>query len=467
MHSVAAVRCNAAAAIAGAKAVVEGPMDSKRLFSTPLMLGGRLVSLSSTTISSVPFSMANMQRKPRLTSWIYDAELISTDERLAPARRLLPLFGSCRPSASRSIHATPIRGRRSQGRARPGIGGFKANSEIGVGHEGGARLLFHQGFLPEPQPGQTIEDICERQRPLFLETVIARHPEAEGSPASSATARRDWAVMILAALSSGICSARSSSPASPLSYWAGVEGPESDALFGRIAGRRLADQRSPGDLGAATSTAPSWYRTSRTRTQRTRCWTKQYNLYSKIDTEAGATSASRRWWGRHRHAQRAGRCSSSSMSCSSATSWPAGEIRTSDGTADRPAQHQLPIVRLLRPEGRQHHAAAAGAGLDPGPLRRRRRNPRARPDHRLYACHEKVGHLGIFVSAGVARKEHDEFASNIDFIDLLPPGLYEAVLEPKGAAIDNPDLVTGEWLMRCEACTLSMISGARRQLDRG
>ena len=50
----------------------------------------------------------------------------------------------------------------------------------------------------------------------------------------------------------------------------------------------------------------------------------------------------------------------------------------------------------------------------------------------VYTVHEKIGHLGIFVSAGVARKEHDEFASNIDLIDVLPPGLYEAVLTPKG-----------------------------------
>ena len=75
----------------------------------------------------------------------------------------------------------------------------------------------------------------------------------------------------------------------------------------------------------------------------------------------------------------------------------------------------------------------------------------------VYTVHEQVGHLGIFVSAGVAKKEHDEFASNIDLIDVLPPGLYEAVLTPKGEAVDHPDLVTGEWVMRCEARTLDDI----------
>ena len=75
----------------------------------------------------------------------------------------------------------------------------------------------------------------------------------------------------------------------------------------------------------------------------------------------------------------------------------------------------------------------------------------------VYTVHEQVGHLGIFVSAGVARKEHDEFASNIDLIDLLPPGLYEAVLTPKGEGVENPDLVTGKWVMRCEPRTLDDI----------
>ena len=31
---------------------------------------------------------------------------------------------------------------------------------------------------------------------------------------------------------------------------------------------------------------------------------------------------------------------------------------------------------------------------------------------------DKAAHLGIFVSGGVAKKEHDEFASNIDLIDV-------------------------------------------------
>ena len=75
----------------------------------------------------------------------------------------------------------------------------------------------------------------------------------------------------------------------------------------------------------------------------------------------------------------------------------------------------------------------------------------------VYSIHESIGHLGIFVSGGVAKKEHSEFSSNIDMIDTLPPGLYEAVFESKTGDTTNPDLASGDWIMRCEARTLDDI----------
>ena len=50
-----------------------------------------------------------------------------------------------------------------------------------------------------------------------------------------------------------------------------------------------------------------------------------------------------------------------------------------------------------------------------------------------------------------------EFSSNIDLIDVLPPGLYEAVFEAKSEDTVSSDLVSGEWVMRCEARTLDDI----------
>ena len=71
--------------------------------------------------------------------------------------------------------------------------------------------------------------------------------------------------------------------------------------------------------------------------------------------------------------------------------------------------------------------------------------------------HETIGHLGIFVSGGVAKKEHQEFASNIDLIDVLPPGLYEAVMTRKTAESVNQDAIDGDWIVRFEPRTLDDI----------
>ena len=85
----------------------------------------------------------------------------------------------------------------------------------------------------------------------------------------------------------------------------------------------------------------------------------------------------------------------------------------------------------------------------------------------VYSIHENIGHLGIFVSAGVARKEYGELSTNIDLIDVLPPGLYEAVFESKSDETAGSDLVFGEWVMRCEARTLDDIRalGANSDAD--
>ena len=84
-------------------------------------------------------------------------------------------FGSCRRQASKSDQtARPfviVDPRAGHG---PGIGGFKADSEIGMAMRAGHPCYF-VGFLPEPMPGQTIEDIA-RAEAVFLDEVIKLHP---------------------------------------------------------------------------------------------------------------------------------------------------------------------------------------------------------------------------------------------------------------------------------------------------
>ncbi|MFL6731612.1 MAG: DUF3141 domain-containing protein, partial [Sphingomicrobium sp.] len=75
----------------------------------------------------------------------------------------------------------------------------------------------------------------------------------------------------------------------------------------------------------------------------------------------------------------------------------------------------------------------------------------------VYAVHETVGHLGIFVSGKIATREHDEFASAMDMIDMMPPGLYEAVIDDIVGDVANRELIEGNYLFRLVPRTLDDI----------
>ena len=128
----------------------------------------------------------------------------------------------------------------------PGIGGFKAQSEIGVAFQAGHPCYFI-GFLPEPVAGQTIEDISTAEA-TFLEQVISLHPEADGRPAVIGNCQAGWAVMMVAAkrpeLFGPIIVA-----GSPLSYWAGVHGENPMRYTGGLLGGTWLTALM-GDLGA-------------------------------------------------------------------------------------------------------------------------------------------------------------------------------------------------------------------------
>jgi hypothetical protein len=332
----------------------------------------------------------------------------------------------------------------------PGIGGFKADSEIGVAMKGGHAAYFI-GFLPAPMPGQTILDIASAEA-TFLETVIARHPEAEGKPCVIGNCQAGWAVMLVAALRPELFGPIILAGA-PLSYWAGVRGQNPMRYSGGLLGGSWLTTLT-GDLGAGVFDGAALVQNFENQNPANTLWSKQYNLWSNIDTEPERYLDFEKWWGGHITLN------------AEEMQWivdelfvgnhlAAGEIRTPDGTAIDLRNVRSPIVVFCsRGDNITPPQQALGWILD---LYDDVDEIRAYGQTIVYAIHEKIGHLGIFVSAGVARKEHDEFASNIDLIDVLPPGLYEAVLTPKGEAVDSPDLVTGEWLMRCEARTLDDI----------
>ena len=331
----------------------------------------------------------------------------------------------------------------------PGIGGFKAQSEIGVAFQAGHPCYF-VGFLPEPVAGQTIEDISVAEA-AFLERVISLHPEADGKPAVIGNCQAGWAVMMVAAkrpeLFGPIIVA-----GSPLSYWAGVHGENPMRYTGGLLGGTWLTALM-GDLGAGKFDGAWLVSNFENLNPANTYWTKQYNLYSKVDTEAPRYLEFEKWWGGH-ILLNAEEMQFIADELFIGNKLATADIVTSDGQSVDLRSIRSPIIVFCsKADNITPPSQALDWILD---LYDSVEAVRAHGQTIIYAVHESIGHLGIFVSGSVAKKEHDEFASNIDLIDVLPPGLYEAVMTPKEAGATE-ELVGGDYLVRFEARTLDDI----------
>jgi len=333
----------------------------------------------------------------------------------------------------------------------PGIGGFKADSEIGVALQAGHPCYF-VGFLPEPMPGQTIEDIA-RAEAIFLEKVSALHPQADGKPCVIGNCQAGWAVMMLAAIRPELFGPIIIA-GSPLAYWEGVHGKYPMRYTGGLLGGSWLTALAS-DLGAGKFDGAWLVQNFENQNPANTLWTKQYNLYSNIDTEAPRYLGFERWWGGHVNLN-AEEIQFIVDELFVGNKLAAGEIKTSDGRQIDLRNIRSPIVVFC-----SHGDNVTPPQQALGWIRDLYENVdqiRCHGQTIVYTVHETIGHLGIFVSSGVARKEHGEFSSNIDLIDTLPPGLYEAIFEEKTDDTSGGDLASGQWVMRCEARTLDDIA---------
>jgi pimeloyl-ACP methyl ester carboxylesterase len=332
----------------------------------------------------------------------------------------------------------------------PGIAGFKADSELGVAMRAGHPCYF-VGFTPDPMPGQTIEDVMSAEA-VFLEKVIALHPGADGKPCVIGNCQAGWAVMMLAAtrpeLFGPIILA-----GSPVSYWAGVEGKNPMRYSGGLLGGSWLTALSS-DLGAGKFDGANLVANFENLNPSNTLWTKNYKIWANVDTDAQRFLEFEKWWGGHVNLN------------ADEIQWivdqlfvgnrlATAEIITRNGVRIDLRNVSSPIVCFC----------SKGDNITPPPqalgwicdLYQKDEDILVQGQTIVYAIHESAGHLGIFVSGDVARKEYGEFASNIDLIDVLPPGLYEAVMTRKTADAAHPELVSGEWIVRFERRTLNDI----------
>lgn len=299
----------------------------------------------------------------------------------------------------------------------PGIGGFKADSEVGVALRAGHPVYFVT-FRPQPEDGQTLADVLQAEA-RFLEEVIARHPDCPAKPVVIGNCQAGWAISMLASLRPELFG-----PimvvGSPLSYWAGgsklnpmryagatLGGAWLTALTADLAGDRF-DGAHLVDNFEKLNPANS-------------LWTRYYRLWSQVDTEAERFLEFERWWGGFFRMTGA-EIESIVENLFVGNRLARGKVKLDGQTVDL-RQISAPMIVfaswgdnitpppqalnwIIDTWGSEHAIAAAGRVI-------------------VYVLHESVGHLGIFVGGEIARKEHDQLVTSLDVIDNLPPGLYE------------------------------------------
>jgi pimeloyl-ACP methyl ester carboxylesterase len=332
----------------------------------------------------------------------------------------------------------------------PGIGGMRQDSEIGVALAAGHPCYF-VGFLPEPVPGQTIEDVC-RAEAAFVEEVAGLHPDAEGKPVIVANCQAGWQIMMMAAIRPDLCGPIVLA-GSPLSYWAGVRGRNPMRYLGGTLGGTWLTALS-GDLGNGIFDGANLVSNFESLNPANTYWQKAYNLYSKVDTESSRFLDFETWWGNPvlLNASEMQWIADNLFVGNKLTS---GEICTSDGVRVDLRNVQSPIVVLCSwGDNITPPQQALGWIVD---LYDQEDEIVENGQTIVYTLHQTIGHLGIFVSGKVATKEHAEFASCMEMIDVLPPGLYEAVITEVDDTTAHADLIHGKYLFRLESRKLDDI----------
>jgi hypothetical protein len=332
----------------------------------------------------------------------------------------------------------------------PGIGGMKPDSEIGAALAAGHPCYFI-GFLPNPVKGQTIEDVgCAEA--AFIEAVESRHPGYSGKPCVIGNCQAGWAILGLAAVRPDLMGPIMIAGA-PLAYWNGKDGLNPMRYSGGMLGGSWLASLT-GDLGAGIFDGAYLVQNFENLNPANTWWTKLYDVWSKVDTEAERFLSFEKWWGGHVLLNReeiefiveqlfvGNKLTRGEVALSSGKRLDLREVTSpivvfcSWGDNITPPQQALGWITDLYASDLALIAAEQTI---------------------VYTIHPQAGHLGVFVSSSVARKEHTELAENMDLIDILPPGLWEAVITPREPGQDYADLITGDNVLRFEPRSLDDI----------
>src|SRR5262245_29203226 len=305
----------------------------------------------------------------------------------------------------------------------PGIGGFKDDSQVGVALRDGHPVYFVI-FFPDPEPGQTLLDVCAAERE-FVHRVRELHPDAP-KPAVVGNCQGGWAAMMLAA-----ASPEDTGPivinGAPMSYWGGAwsEGEGDNPMRytgGLLGGTWLASLAS--DLGAGKFDGAWLVQNFENLNPANTYWDKYYHVFANVDTEPPRFLDFERWWGGFYLMNR------EEIEWITRNLFVGNKLWSENGFDLR--EIKTPIIlfaslgdNITPPQQAFNWVADVYGSTE---------EIKARGQVIIGLVHQDVGHLGIFVSGKVAKKEHAQIVSVMKSVEALPPGLYAMQIdESKGA----------------------------------
>lgn len=320
----------------------------------------------------------------------------------------------------------------------PGIGGFKRDSEVGMALREGHPVYFVI-FFPEPSRGQTLADVLHGLR-RFVEAVAARHPDQP--PVLYGNCQAGWALTLLAADCVGLVGPVVLN-GSPLSYWSGESGVNPMRLTAGLLGGAWAAEFTA-DLNDDRFDGAWLAMNFEALKPGNAIWGKYWNLFANIDTERERFLDFERWWNGFYH------LSGEEMSAIVENLFIGDQIergvfRICEGCAADLRRIRNPLVIF----------ASYGDNITP-PHQALGWIPKAYKDtddlkaagqRIVYLINPHVGHLGVFVSASVARLEHRAILESLAEIEALPPGLYEMKIDNPS---DDPDCCKPFYAVRFE-----------------
>lgn len=303
----------------------------------------------------------------------------------------------------------------------PGIGGFKTDSQVGVALREGHPVYF-VAFRSRPEPGQYLSYVT-RSEAAFLREVMRRHPKAP-KPVVTGNCQGGWATLLLAATNTDLTGPIVINGA-PVAPWAGRIG-ENPMRYnaGVLGGTWIPMFLS--DLGGGIFDGAHLVQNFEMLNPSRTLFRKYTDLFRDIDKGDTTFLEFEKWWGGF------------FLLTEPEIRWIVEQLFVGNRLSKNEARLEpgrpvdlkairAPIIvfashgdNITPPQQALNWIAETYADVS---------EIRIRGQRIIYMVHDQVGHLGIFVSSQIAKREHAEVGTTLETIEALAPGLYEMRIE--------------------------------------